>query len=220
MTPGHLVKARRAGKGVDTGRQAVITSHWILARADRRIVQAGQSAVQSYRSSISSIGRPTEKQPLSIGECEVPANRLGGPILCLIAFHDQLGTKRHGVHGNALSDQFVRAPAFDEPGNDRVVGLRHFEMEPRMRIDHLPLHQRSPQLERFVDVEFSRERMMRPHGRRARSTPHTTARSPGLVRIDLPSLLVNAYLAPGRGGSAWAACCSSSLAPTSVLYSP
>ena len=65
-------------------------------------------------------------------------------------------------------DQSIRASAFNHPCHDLPVGILNVDVKPGMGIDHVPLHHGAFQRHWFVDIEFSRKRMMRPHRERQR----------------------------------------------------
>src|SRR6187397_587852 len=113
--------------------------------------------------SVGSRCRPSKKQRPPVGKRDVPADRLIRQVLGLKAIDDDLGSRWQRVLRKAESVESVRATTFDRPRDHFTVGPLHVDVDPRVRIGHLPFGDGPPQLERAVDVEFRRERMMSRH---------------------------------------------------------
>jgi hypothetical protein len=64
-----------------------------------------------------------------------------------------------------VADQRVRGAAFDGPLLLLARRRRHLDVQPRMRIAELHFRDDAVELDRPIDVELRRERMMRDDGR-------------------------------------------------------
>ena len=58
--------------------------------------------------------------------------------------------------------QLRRAAGLERPVLDRAVRALHVDMDPAVRVDPLHLGEHTLQSDRLLDVEFRRERVMRP----------------------------------------------------------
>ena len=99
-------------------------------------------------------GRVTEKEPLPIGEYEIPSHPSVSTIFGLIRFDVEHRTNRDRLFRHSQSDQRIRAAAFNHPLDGLAVGSFHIDVKPRMGIDHFPFLQGSLQFQRLGYVKF------------------------------------------------------------------
>src|SRR5687767_5156345 len=100
--------------------------------------------------------RAAEEQARAVGEDEVPPDGFVRPVLRQVSLDDQRRPDRHGLAGDALANQLIRAAAFNHP----FLAL-DLHMEPGVRVHHVPLQELAFELDRLVHVELGSERMMR-----------------------------------------------------------
>ena len=108
------------------------------------------------------------------GKRDVAAARAERAVLGLKAFDVHLGAGRHGVAVPAVANQRVGRAAFDHPLL-LLAGLRRdLDVQPRVRVAELHLGDDAVELDRSIDIELGRERMMRDHRRGDRSQQTAT----------------------------------------------
>src|SRR6185503_6345612 len=102
--------------------------------------------------------RRTDEQLLAIRERDVAAVGAIRTVLGLEALDEDLGALSQRLLVPATAQQRVGRATFDHPALD-LTGLRilHVDVDPGVRVDPLHLHDRAPQLDRALRVEFRRE---------------------------------------------------------------
>src|ERR1700682_5037057 len=87
--------------------------------------------------------RRAYKQPLAVGERDLPTVGSVRPVFGLIALDDNLGSERDGILRPATSDQRSRRARLDHPAFHLAVCRLDVDVDPRVRIDPLHLGYRS-----------------------------------------------------------------------------
>src|SRR5712691_12134892 len=121
-------------------------------------------------------GRPAAEQFLSVGQLDRAAvcNRTSG--LGAESFDLNLEAHWKSVPSPAEPQQGVRGAELKPPRDNRAIWFFNIDVKPRVRI--YPVHScgRTLDLDRFADIEFGRECMVRCHRRTMHSRPNSGKR--------------------------------------------
>src|SRR5215472_8490760 len=104
--------------------------------------------------------RQSEEQRLAVGERDVSAYSASRTIFRLIALHRYVGSRRQRFLREAKPVKIVRAGPFDHPRDRLAIRAFDVDVNPRMWVRQLPLHDRSPNLDWFGLIELCGKRVM------------------------------------------------------------
>jgi dienelactone hydrolase len=109
--------------------------------------------------------RRTDEELRAVCERDVAPVRALRPVLGLEALHGDLRARGQGVAVEPATQQRVRCAALDHPDRGLARGLvGDFQVDPRMRVDPLHLHDFAFELHGPVRVELRSEGVMRARG--------------------------------------------------------
>src|SRR5205807_2338243 len=93
-------------------------------------------------------------------------------VLRPVTFHDDIDAEREIRFAQPAAEKSAGAAEFDRPVDGLAIVAFHVEENPTVWVDPVELRQRAFQRYRLVDIELSRERMMRKGGYGGKEEPH------------------------------------------------